>query len=357
MGQLSSERLNIALLLFAIAGLVLGLGLYFSGAGDLVDIVWIIGVAPVLLPLIIEIVRSLARGDVGLDIVAALSMTAALVFGETLAAAVVAVMYSGGTFLESFAEGRAKRDMHALLSRVPRTASRDHNGGLEEVPLDDIRPDDLLPIRQGDVVPVDGYVASDTALLDTSALTGESMPARLSRNAEAMSGATNAGEPFNLIAARLAEESTYAGIVRLVAQAQQSKAPMGRMADRWSLGFLAVTVAIAFAAWWFTGDPIRAVAVLVVATPCPLILAVPVALDAGLSRAAHYGVLIKGAGPLEHMAQIQTLILDKTGTLTDGRPQIVAIDPANGMSENDALRFAAALDQSSKHPIALECPQ
>ena len=352
MGQLSSERLNIALLLFAIAGLVLGLGLYFSGAGDLVDIVWIIGVAPVLLALIIEIVRSLARGDVGLDIVAALSMTAALVFGETLAAAVVAVMYSGGTFLEGFAEGRAKREMHALLSRVPRTASRYHNGGLEEVPLDDIRPDDLLLIRQGDVVPVDGFVASDTALLDTSALTGESMPARLSRNAEAMSGATNAGEPFNLIAARLAEESTYAGIVRLVAQAQQSKAPMGRMADRWSLGFLAVTVAIAFAAWWFTGDPIRAVAVLVVATPCPLILAVPVALVAGLSRAAHYGVLIKGAGPLEHMAQIQTLILDKTGTLTDGRPQIVAIAPANGMSENDALRFAAALDQSSKHPIA-----
>ena len=190
MEQLRSERLNIALLLFAIAGLVLGLGLYFSGAGDLVDIVWIIGVAPVLLALIIEIVRSLARGDVGLDIVAALSMTAALVFGETLAAAVVAVMYSGGTFLEGFAEGRAKREMHALLSRVPRTASRYHNGGLEEVPLDDIRPDDLLLIRQGDVVPVDGFVASDTALLDTSALTGESMPARLSRNAEAMSFAS-----------------------------------------------------------------------------------------------------------------------------------------------------------------------
>jgi len=140
--------------------------------------------------------------------------------------------------------------------------------------------------------------------------------------------------------------------VRLVEEAQRSKAPMARLADRWSLGFLAVTVAIAFAAWWFTGDPIRAVAVLVVATPCPLILAVPVALVAGLSRAAHFGVLIKGAGPLEAMARIRILILDKTGTLTDGRPQIVSIDSYDGAGEDDILRLAAALDQASKHPVA-----
>lgn len=348
----NNDRPKVTLLFVSVSGLVSGLVAYYAGWGNLYNIAWFIGVMPVLLALLIEIVRSLSRGEVGLDIVAALSMTAALVFGETLAAAVVAVMYSGGAFLESFAEGRAKREMHALLSRVPRTASRYNNDVLEEVPLDEIQPDDLLLIRQGDVVPVDGVVASDTAIIDTSALTGESMPARLSRGAEAMSGAINAGEPFDLSATRLAEESTYAGIVRLVSEAQRSKAPMARLADRWSLGFLAVTVAIAFAAWWFTGDPIRAVAVLVVATPCPLILGVPVALVAGLSRAAHYGVLIKGAGPLEHMAQIQTLILDKTGTLTDGRPQLVQVHTENGMSENDALRFAAALDQTSKHPIA-----
>lgn len=352
MEQINSERLNMTLLSVAFVGLMVGLGLYFSGSSDLYKTVWLIGVIPVLLALIIEIVRSLLRGEFGLDIVAALSMTAALAFGETLAAAVVAVMYSGGTFLEGFAEGRAKREMHALLLRAPRTASRYHNSSIEEVPLESIQQGDLLLIRQGDVVPVDGIVDSELAHIDTSALTGESMPAHLSRGAEAMSGATNAGEPFNLVATRRAEESTYAGIVRLVAAAQRSKAPMARLADRWSLGFLAVTVAIALAAWWFTGDPIRAVAVLVVATPCPLILAVPVALVAGLSRAAHYGVLVKGAGPLESMAKINTLILDKTGTLTDGRPQIVAIDTDNGMSETDVLRFAAALDQTSKHPVA-----
>ncbi|MBQ0750472.1 MAG: cadmium-translocating P-type ATPase [Roseovarius sp.] len=352
MDQTGSDRLKTALLLLAVAGLVMGLGFYLAGEAKIADLFWTAGVLPALAALVIEILRSLSRGEVGLDIVAALSMTAALIFGETLAAAVVAVMYSGGTFLESFAEGRARREMHALLSRVPRTATRHRNGGLEDIPLDEIAPGDRLLIRQGDVVPVDGAVASEAAFVDTSALTGESLPVRLMRGAEAMSGATNAGEAFDLTALRPAKDSTYAGIVRLVAEAQASKAPMSRLADRWSLGFLLVTVAIAFAAWWVSGDPIRAVAVLVVATPCPLILAVPVALVAGLSRAAHFGVLIKGAGPLETMARIHTLILDKTGTLTDGRPQIVSIARADATSEDEILRVAAALDQASKHPVA-----
>jgi heavy metal translocating P-type ATPase len=347
-----ADRFKTALLLLAAAGLTGGLAFYFAGQPDIANLVWIAGVVPALGALVFEIVRSIGRGEVGLDIVAALSMSAALVFGETLAAAVVAVMYSGGTFLEAFAEGRARRSMQDLLSRVPRTATRHRNGGLEEVPLDAVAPGDRLLIRQGDVVPVDGTVASDAAFVDTSALTGESLPLRLVRGADAMSGATNAGDAFDLTAVREAKDSTYAGIVRLVETAQASKAPMSRLADRWSLGFLAVTVAIALAAWWFTGDPIRAVAVLVVATPCPLILAVPVALVAGLSRAAHFGVLIKGAGPLETMARIQTLILDKTGTLTDGRPRIVSIDCAGGMAEDDILQLAASLDQASKHPVA-----
>ena len=352
MPQTNAQRLRIALLSISLAGLLSGLALYASGQTDLAHNVWFAGVTPVLAALIIEILRSLWQGEIGLDIVAVLAMGAALAFGETLAAAVVAVMYSGGTFLESYAEGRARREMHALLARVPRTATRHKNGGLEEIPLDDIRPDDLLLIRQGDVVPVDGLIASQDAFISTAAITGEALPVRLSNGAEAMSGATNAGAPFDLTATRLAQDSTYAGIVRLVEAAQNAKAPMARLADRWALGFLAVTVIIAFAAYWFTGDPIRAVAVLVVATPCPLILAVPVALVAGLSRAAQFGVLIKGAGPLESMARVRTLILDKTGTLTDGRPQIVSISSHEGMDADEILRLAATLDQASKHPVA-----
>lgn len=346
------DRIKTTLLLVALMGLLSGLAFHLSGWIDAGRTAWTIGVLPVLAALLLEILRALWRGEVGLDIVAALSMSAAVIFGEPLAAAVVAVMYSGGTFLEGFAEGRARREMHDLLSRVPRTATRHRNGELEDVPLDQIEPGDRLMVRQGDIVPVDGTIASALAFLDTAALTGESLPIRLTMGSEAMSGSTNAGEAFDLIATRLAKESTYAGIVRLVDQAQRSKAPMSRLADRWSLGFLVVTVAIAATAWWLTQDPIRAVGVLVVATPCPLILAVPIALVAGLSRAAHFGVLIKGAKPLEIMARIRTLILDKTGTLTDGCPRIVEIDSCIGMPNDDVLRLAAALDQASKHPVA-----
>ena len=352
MSLFSHDRFKTFLLGVAALTLVGGLCLLLAGLPDPARYVFAAGVIPVLATLVVEILRSLAKGEVGLDIVAALSMSAALLFDETLAAAVVALMYSGGTFLESFAEGRARREMSALLSRVPRTATRHTKDGLDEVPLDDIAPGELLLIRQGDVAPVDGTVESDHAILDQSALTGEAMPMRLARNQAVMSGSTNAGDAFDLRVTRAAADSTYAGIVRLVETAQASKAPMARLADRWSLMFLFVTVALAAAAWWVTGDPIRAVAVLVVATPCPLILAVPVALVAGLSRAAHFGVLIKGAKPLEALARIKTLILDKTGTLTEGRPQIVSIDVLDDLPEADVLRFAAALDQASKHPIA-----
>jgi len=346
------DRLKTVLLFIAALGLASGLGLMVADLPRLAGFAWWVGVAPVLAALLFEIVRTIFKGDVGLDIVAALSMSAALLFGETLAAAVVALMYSGGTFLESFAQGRARREMRDLLSRVPRTATRHSNDALEEIPLDDIVPDDLLLIRQGDVAPVDGTLESDVAMLDQSALTGESMPVKLSLGQDVMSGSTNAGDAFDLRVTLRAADSTYAGIVRLVEAAQASKAPMARLADRYSLLFLAVTIVLATAAWWFSGDAIRAVAVLVVATPCPLILAVPVALVAGLSRAAHFGVLIKGAKPLEALARIQTLILDKTGTLTDGRPQIVSITALGDTSEDKVFYFAAALDQASKHPIA-----
>lgn len=352
MEHTKEDRLKIALLVVAATGLVLGLLVHLAGQSAVARLLWAVATLPVLAALLVQIVRSLLQGELGLDIVAALSMTAALAFGEALAAVIVALMYTGGSFLESFAEGRARREMHALLSRVPRTATRYLDGGLKDVSVNDVLPGDLLLIRQGDVVPVDGMVASLHAVLNMSALTGESLPVSVVKDDAVLSGATNAGDAFDLVATHEARDSTYAGIVRLVENAQASKAPMSRLADRWSVGFLVLTLLIAGAAWWFTGDPIRAVAVLVVATPCPLILAVPVALVAGLSRAAHFGVLIKGARPLENMGRIQSIILDKTGTLTDGRPQIASVLMAEGRTEDEIVRLAASLDQASKHPIA-----
>jgi heavy metal translocating P-type ATPase len=242
--------------------------------------------------------------------------------------------------------------MTALLARVPLTARRLAGAQVEEVPVDAIRPGDRLLIRQGDVTPVDGRVDSAHAVVDTSALTGEAMPVTLLHGQEAMSGVANRGDAFELVALRPAADSTYAGIVRLVEAAQRARAPMARLADRYSLLFLAVAVLLAAGAWAATGDPIRAVAVLVVATPCPLILAVPVALVAGLSRAARFGVLVKGGPALEALARARVLILDKTGTLTEGRPGIEAVLPEPGQDADDLLCHAAALEQASGHPVA-----
>ena len=356
-GRLRSQAdartyLRPVLVVWPAAGLVLGLAAHFSGWEHWAGPIWTAATVPVLVVLLIEILVSLRRGDVGLDIVAALSMLAALVFAEYLAAVVVAVMYSGGQYLESFAERRASREMTALLARVPRSTLRQRNGRLEEVALEEVEPGDRLVIRKGDVVPVDGAVVDGVAVLDQSALTGKSMPVQQKVGDPVLSGSTNAGEAFHLAATRRAAESTYAGIVRLVAAAQRSRAPMSRLADRYAMVFLAATVALAGAAWAWTGDPIRAVAVLVVATPCPLILAVPVAIVSGLSRAAKQGILIKGGQALETLARVRSLVIDKTGTLTHGRARVVSIDVASGQSADELLRIAASLDQASKHMIA-----
>src|SRR6516164_9635179 len=223
------------------AGLVIGLVAQFSGWGHWASPIWAAATIPVLLALVAEIVISLRRGDVGLDIVAALSMLAALVFAEYLAAVVVALMYAGGQYLESFAERRASREMTALLTRVPRSAVRYRNGRLEDVSLDAIDPGDRLVIRKGDVVPVDGAVIEGVAVLNQSALTGESMPIQFKAGDSLMSGSTNVGEAFHLLRTRRAAESTYAGIVRLVEAAQRSRAPMSRLADRYAMVFLAAT--------------------------------------------------------------------------------------------------------------------
>ncbi len=336
----------------AAAGLTTGVAVSLAGHGDWARLIWTVATLPVLTALLIEIVTSLRRGDVGLDIIAALSMTAALIFGESLAASIVALMYGGGQYLESFAEKAARREMTALLSRVPRTAVRHREGHLEEVALELLQPGDRLLIRRGDVVPVDGTVAEGVGVLDQSALTGESLPVKILLGEAVLSGSTNAGEAFDLLATRRAAESTYAGIVRLVEAAQRARAPMSRMADRYALLFLAVTIVLAAAAWMLTDDPIRAVAVLVAATPCPLILAVPVAIVAGLSRAAKLGILIKGGKAIETLARVRSLVIDKTGTLTVGQATIVSAKTTSGMSGHDLLRIAASLDQASKHVIA-----
>jgi heavy metal translocating P-type ATPase len=334
-------------------GLAAGLAAWVFGHPVTADILWAVATVPVVLVLSAEIVVSLRHGHVGLDIVALLSMAGALALEEPLAGVVVALMYSGGQFLEGYAARRARREMTALLERAPKFALRHENGDLQQVPIEALMPGDRVLVRRGEVVPADGAIAEGgDAVLDQAALTGEPLPVRLKAGGEAMSGATNAGEAFDLIVGRPAAESTYAGIVRLVEEAARSRAPMVRLADRFAIVFLVVTLAIAGAAWLASGDPVRWLAVMVVATPCPLILAVPVAIIAGVSRAARIGVLIKGGGGLEVLANVTTLIIDKTGTLTHGQASLSAIHALNGFPEDDVLRLAASLDQASNHVVA-----
>ncbi len=313
---------------------------------------WRIGTVVVLLDLVVEIARNLRRGETGVDILAALSMSGALLLDETLAGNIVALMFSGGTMLEAVADRRARRELTSLLGRTPRTAHRDTGEGLEDVAIEAVQPGDRLLVKTGEVLPVDGMLEGAPALLDESALTGEALPVERPVGDTLASGTLNAGAPLRLRATATAEASTYAGIVRLVEAAQREKAPFVRLANRYAMIFLPASLALAGLAWLGSGDPARALAVLVVATPCPLILAAPVAIMAGISAAARRGILVKGGGALETLARVRTLVFDKTGTLTTGLARIAGIDRYGEATETELLRLAASLDQFSTHPIA-----
>jgi len=343
---------NLLLLAISAAALATGLTTRLIGERQWADWIWLVGSAPVLLVVLVDIGRGALRREAGLDLIALLSMTGAMALGEYLTGAVIGLMLASGRSLENFAEARARREMSALLSRTPRTANRYEAGELVQVALQIIAPGDRLLVRPGEAVPTDGTVAAGTAALDESALTGEPLPVRRATGEVVRSGAVNAATPFDMIATTLAAESTFAGIVRLVEAAQRAKAPAARLADRYALLFVPLSLAIAAVAWLATGDPVRALAVLVVATPCPLILAVPVAIVAGMSRCAKRGVLVKGGGMLEKLAQAKTLFFDKTGTLTGGRARLVAIEADPQFGATELLRIAASLDQVSQHVIA-----
>jgi len=288
----------------------------------------------------------------GADVIALLALIGTLVVGEYLAGAVVAVMLASGRALEAGAAARAREELSGLLDRAPRRARRLDVRGVSDVAVDEVCPGDALLVKPGEVVPVDGQLDSPDGVVDESALTGEALPVSKTAGDPVRSGTVNAGGPFTLRATTTAVDSTYAGIVRLVATAEASNAPTVRLADRYALVFLAVALLTAGGAWGISGQLARAVAVLVVATPCPLILAVPVAMVSGLSRTARRGVIVKGGAVLERLAQATVLLFDKTGTLTTGHPTVVRVVAAGGMAADDVLRDAASVDQLSPHVLA-----
>lgn len=343
---------HLGVLLLAVTGacLVGGGALHLAGAPTAGNAVWVASGAMGAAYTLWTVMDSLRRGRVGVDLIALLALVGALAVGEYLAAAVISVMMASGRALEAWAAGRANRDLRQLLERAPKTAHRYDGEELHTVGADTVEPGDRIMVQSGELVPTDGILLT-SAVLDESALSGEALPITREAGEPARSGVVNAGSPLDLRVTTRSRESAYAGIVRLVTEAESSQAPFVRLADRFAVWFLVLTLVVAAAAWIAAG-PARAVAVLVVATPCPLILAAPIALVGGLSHAAKRGVVIKGGAVLERLARCTTLLIDKTGTLTTGRPSLTAIVPSGTLPLDDVLRLAASLDQVSPHVLA-----
>ena len=343
--------LTYAWLAASIVGIVAGGVLWATGSHDAAHAAWAVTTAVGLVPLAWETLVGLWRREAGVDLIALLAMAGSLALGQYLAGAVIALMLASGQALEAYADRRAHKELSALLDRAPQMVTRYEDGELVTRSIDEVRAGDRLFVKTGEVVPVDGVLMS-IGVFDESALTGESRPSERPLGDQIRSGAVNAGSAIDLRAVATAAESTYAGIVRLVQGAEKQKAPFVRVADRYAVVFIPVTLAIAGIAWLLSGDPVRALAVLVVATPCPLILAVPIAVVAGISRAARRGIIVKGGGALETLARGTVLLFDKTGTLTSGIPQVSDVEVFEDLPADELLGLAASLDQVSPHVLA-----
>ncbi|TNC24827.1 heavy metal translocating P-type ATPase [Amycolatopsis alkalitolerans] len=344
-------RSREALLLVAVASL-LAAGGAARFAGPLpANVLWAVADGVALIPAITWVIADLRAHRWGADMLAVLALASTLAVGEFLAGGIIAVMVATGRLLESAARRRAGRDLSALLARAPSEAHLRRDGDLETVPVGRIAAGDQVVVLPGEVVPVDGFLSGE-GVFDESALTGESAPVSRRAGEPVRSGVVNAGAAVDLNASATAEGSTYAGVVRMAEQAAAGTAPVARLADRIAVWFLPLALLLAAGAWLLTGDPDRAVAVLVTATPCPLLLAVPVAVTSGMSRSSRAGVVVKDGAALELLGQARNLAMDKTGTVTEGRPEVVAVVCAPGVTAEEALSDAAAVERYSPHVLA-----
>lgn len=350
--KLSTRQVNWSLFVISLISLTLGFLVPFLGYLNLQSTIWAVGGLAGLIPATKWVIDEFKNKNMGSDILAVLALLGTILTNEMMAAAIISLMLATGRVLESWAEGQAERQLHSLLERMPRVAHiLSSDGSLKTINADDVKVGDILVVRSGEIVPVDGMLITD-ATLDESALTGEALPVNRQTNDMVLSGVLNAGNNFQYKALQTLDLSTYSGIIRLVQSAQAKSAPGVRIANTWALRFVPIALTIAGLAWLITGEISRAIAVLVAATPCPLILAVPIAVVAGMSNAAKNGAVIKGGAALEQLARAEVVLLDKTGTLTYGGPEVSEIQAKPGLNDLAILQIAASLDQYSPHVIA-----
>ena len=314
--------------------------------------IWFVTLVIAGAPVVLQTIRQAIQGRLATDVVATLSIIGAVLLDQPLAGLVIVLMQTGGEALERYAEGRASRAVRALEDAAPRIAHRVEGDMVVDVAASAVAVDDVLMIRPGDVIPCDGVILDGESELDTSRLTGESMPVRITGGSSVMSGSVNGFGACRMRATARAEGSQYARIVELVRSAQASKAPLQRLADRYAIWFTPITLLVCGVALAITRDWMRALAILVVATPCPLILATPVAIIGGINRAARRSIMIRHGGALERLGAVDIAVFDKTGTITIGTPRVSAITAAPGFAQRDVLRLAAAVEQGSSHLLA-----
>jgi heavy metal translocating P-type ATPase len=355
----ANGRLQLVVPAVVVAALLIGGALRLTGTRELATTAWMATLVLTGLPLLWRTGVQVARGHFATDVVAMLAVVTAAVLAQPIAGLVIVLMQSGGEALERYAEGRASAAVRALEDDAPRIAHRlaGEAGIATDVAVGTIAVGDLLLVRPGEMIPCDGVVEQGSSNVDTARITGEPMPVRAAVGSGVVSGTLNIEGPLIIRASATAGASQYALIVELVRSAQSSKAPLQRLADRYAVWFTPATLVLCALAYWASGDWSRVLAVLVVATPCPLILATPVAIIGGVNKAARAHVVVRDGGALEQLAGVTTAVFDKTGTLTVGAPVVREVVASGEMPRREMLRLSAALEHRSGHLLAASVVQ
>jgi len=304
-----------------------------------------------IIPSARDMIKTLLSGQVGIDVIALAAIISSLLLGQYLAAAVIVIMLTGGEALEAFAKNRARHELDSLLKRKPTTAHLITSSGINDVAVSKVRVGDAILLKPGDMIPVDGKIYKGFTSVDESAITGESLPENKKSGDAVLAGSINLDGVVEVKATHISKDSQYEQIIRLVSEASTKKSPLVRLADAYSLPFTVITFFMAGLAWAISGDPVRALSVLVVATPCPLLIATPVAIVSGMSRAASRGVIIKSGGVLEQLSRLKTVAFDKTGTVTQGKPTVQDIEPCE-ITKDELLKIVASVESLSTHSLA-----
>ena len=303
-------------------------------------------------PIVLGAVKAILSKNFNVDFLASIAIIASIIVKEYIAAAIVVVMLTGGEMLEKYGSGKATTAIEKLITSVPKKARVRRNGGEIEISIEEVCLGDIVIVKPGEKIPVDGVVIGGTASVNQATITGESIPVEKAKGDEVFSNTIVELGALEIKVTKIGEDTTFAHVIKLVKEAQARKAPIERVADRYARWFTPVILALAGAAYFVTRDALRVISILVIACPCALTIATPTAVIASIGNAAKKGILIRGGTVLEKAAEVDMVVIDKTGTLTTGDPEVVTIKGVNERTEREVIFLAAVAERYSEHPLA-----